>query len=78
MGDKGLVEIWMERLFGSSWRTSALGILAVLPQVVNLAQTYALDMGMSKGVMDTLTLIFGVLTVLNIKDSKGGANGISS
>lgn len=68
MNDKGIIAIWMEKMFGRSWRTSLFGLLAVLPQVANLVQTYAANINAPKWAMDTMTLVFGVITVFNMKD----------
>lgn len=65
-----MIPEFFEKLFGKNWRTSVYGILAILPQIANMIQQYLANIDAPKGAMDLLTLVFGIATVLNIKDKQ--------
>jgi len=65
---RGLVVVLLEKLFGRSWRTSIYGTLAVLPQIANLVQQYGVSIGVPKSILDGITLVFAIITVISTKD----------
>ena len=58
----------MIKIFGANWRTSLYGILAFLPQIAQAVQSYVSSFGVPAIVLNTISFVFGILTVLNMKD----------
>ena len=67
MEDKGIIEVWMEKLFGKSWLTSLLGILVLLPQILNAIQTWLMDIGVKASTMNSLSLLFAAIAAIASK-----------
>ena len=67
MEDKGLVELWMEKMFGKSWLTSLLGVLVLIPQILNVLQAWFINIGVSPTEMNSLSLFFGGLAAIASK-----------
>lgn len=44
---KGLLVIWLEKIFGKSWKTSLWGGLASLPIFFDCFQSFFVDLGVS-------------------------------
>jgi hypothetical protein len=70
MEEKGLIVIWLEKVFGKSWRTSLYAFLALLPQVVSAVQYWCVNIGASPVIMNFLSLLSVIIAIFNAKDSK--------
>jgi hypothetical protein len=68
--EKGIVVIWLEKVFGKSWRTSLFAFLAFASESANLVQTYLQQIGVSENVLHGGALVFGLIALLHAKDSQ--------
>jgi hypothetical protein len=74
MEEKGLFIIWLEKLFGKSWRTSLYGTIKFLSYSATGLQATLLQAGLHMpiwGIVATgvIGLIAGYIETLNSKDS---------
>jgi hypothetical protein len=75
MDEKGVIIIWLEKLFGRSWKTSLLGIMVLLPQIFSLLQEWIVDIGVTPAKMNSISLLFAALAAIAAKaQGVSGAN----
>jgi hypothetical protein len=67
MDEKGLFVIYLEKLFGKSWRTSLYGVLSVLPQIFNCFQDFFINLGVKPVTLNSISLLFLALAALEAK-----------
>jgi len=75
MDQKGIIVIWLEKLFGRNWKTSILGMFIFLPQILNVLQEWFMDIGVSAAKMNTVSLLFAALAALAAKSQ--GVTGVN-
>lgn len=65
--DDGLIVKFLVKVLGRSWKTSLLGIIAILPQLVNGFQFFFLDIGVSAHVLNSMSIFFTALAAMAAK-----------
>ena len=67
MEQKGIIVIYLEKLFGKSWKTSLYGVLSVLPQIFSCFQDFFINMGVKPATLNSISLLFLALAALEAK-----------
>jgi hypothetical protein len=67
MEEKGILIVWLEKIFGKSWKTSLCGVLIVLPQILSAVQTWCINIGVTPSTMNSVSLLFAALAAIAAK-----------
>jgi hypothetical protein len=65
--EKGIIVIYLEKLFGKSWLTSLYGLLSVLPQIFSYFQDFFINIGIKPTTLNSISLLFLALAALEAK-----------
>ena len=79
MDDKGLMVIYLEKLFGRSYATSIAAILTAIPQIISGIQAAGLNIGIPTTTLNSISIIVAAVGLAMAK-SQGvsGANRIDT
>ena len=67
MDDQGIIVKCLVKVFGRSWKTSVLGIMMILPQILHGVQVWLVDLGMSTSTLNSISVLFGALAAMAAK-----------
>lgn len=77
--EKGLIVIWLEKIFGRSWHTWLAAITAAIPQIIDALQTNGVNIGIPTSTLNSITAIALIVGVaLSKSQTVSGSNRIET